>query len=100
MAAAVAAAFLPPALVLALLVSKGTVSPVWGFSGIFVGAVLGAWSIVSLARFWAGRAERIGQVAAALQSQSPPPHIIPDERDAMALAERRLLDPAHKATDE
>src|SRR5205814_426592 len=41
-----------------------------------------------------------GQVATALQSQSPPPHIIPDERDAMAVAERHLLDAADKAIDE
>ena len=42
----------------------------------------------------AGRAERLDAMAGALARRELPSHLLPDERDAMSRAERRLLDAA------
>ena len=101
MAAAVAAGFFPPALVLLILAAtEQTVSVAWVVAALVAGAVFAGWSTLAVARVWTSRAERIETVAASLEKRQPPPHLIPDERDAMGRAERRLLDAADGVVDE
>ena len=100
MAAAVAAGFIPPALVLIILAATEAVSIAWVVAALVLGAVAAGWSTLAVARVWASRAERIETVAASLEKHEPPPHLIPDERDAMGRAERRLLDAADAVADE
>ncbi len=100
MAAAVAAGFVPPALVLVILAATETVSLPWVVAALVLGAVAAGWSTLAVARVWTRRAERIEAVAASLEKHEPPPHLIPDERDAMGRAERRLLDASDGVVDE
>ncbi len=100
MAAAVAAGFIPPALVLIILVFTEAVSVAWVAAALVVGAVAAGWAALTVARVWASRAERIEIVAGSLEEGHPPPHLIPDERDAMGRAERRLLAAADNIIEE
>lgn len=100
MAAAVAAGFLPPALALGAIAATGYVSTLWAMVAIAIGAVLGGGCAWLVANSWSGRAERMMAVAAALAAHRPPPHLIPDETDAMGLAERRVLEAADNAIAE
>jgi two-component system phosphate regulon sensor histidine kinase PhoR len=100
MAAAVAAGFIPPALVLIILAVTEPVSISWVVAALVAGGVAAGWSTLAVVRVWASRAERIEAVAASLEKHEPPPHLIPDERDAMGRAERRLLDAADAVADE
>lgn len=100
MAAAVAAGFVPPALALGVIAATGYVSILWAIAAIASGAIAGATCAYLIVASWSSRAERMMALASALASQRQPPHLIPDETDAMGLAERRLLEAADKAVAE
>jgi two-component system phosphate regulon sensor histidine kinase PhoR len=95
MAAAVAAGFLPPAAALVITMATGLHSTGWAVVAILAGAVAGGLSAWAIANSIIGRAERIEALAAALKAHRPPAHVIPDDGDVMARAERNLL----QATD-
>ncbi len=95
MTAAVAAGFLPPALALAIMMATGMFSPGWALISIGIGATAGGLAAWGISNSIIGRAERIEALAAALLAHRAPIHVIPDDGDAMAHAERSLL----QATD-
>jgi two-component system phosphate regulon sensor histidine kinase PhoR len=86
--------------VLVILAATEAVSIAWVLTALILGAAVAGWSALAVARVWASRAERIETVAASLEKRQPPPHLIPDERDAMGRAERRLLGAADGVVDE
>jgi two-component system, OmpR family, phosphate regulon sensor histidine kinase PhoR len=85
---------LPAAIALVALAIARAVSPVWVVLVIALGAIAGGYTGLGLARAWKRRAERLDAVAEALERREPPSHLVPDERDAMTIVERRLLDAA------
>ena len=95
MAAAVAAGFLPPALALVIMTATGMFSPGWAWVSIMLGAMAGGLSAWAISNSIVRRAGRIEALAAALKAHRQPLHVIPDDGDAMANAERSLL----QATD-
>ncbi len=95
MAAAVAAGFLPPVLALVIMLATGVFAPVWAVVSIVIGASAGGLATWGISNSIIGRAERIEALAAALRAHRQPIHVIPDDGDAMAHAERSLL----QATD-
>jgi two-component system phosphate regulon sensor histidine kinase PhoR len=95
MAAAVAAGFLPPALALVITIETGVIEPGWALLSIAVGALAGGLAAWGISNSIIGRAERIEALAAALKAHRQPIHVIPQDGDAMAHAERILL----QATD-
>jgi PAS domain-containing protein len=59
-----------------------------------VGAIAGSIAAAAFNRTLTRRAERLDAMAEALSRRQLPSHLLPDERDAMNRAERRLLDTA------
>ena len=97
---AVVAGLFPEVLLLAVLAAMGTVS-IWlviavSTTGLAVGAVAAA----AVVDDWRRRAERIDAVAEALEARQAPPHLMRQNRDAMARAEHRLLDAADSIVSE
>ncbi len=99
-AAAVVAGFAPPALALAIAAATGALPPRWAAVAITAGAVAGGWAVLSSAHSWAARTERLVGLAAALEAHRAPAHLMPDERGAMGMAERRLLAAADRVVAE
>ncbi len=89
--AAVAASFLPAAIVMAVLARSGAVSPVWALAAIALGAVAGLAFAFSALRVLSRRVERFEAIAAALESRRPPAHRLNGDRDPMSRVEQRLL---------
>ena len=94
LAAIVALSLAPAAALLAILGFDGAVAPVWIALALAAGAAAGALAAAALSRMLSRRAERFDAIAGALGRREPPSHLLPDERDAMNRAERRLLDAA------
>lgn len=100
MGAAVAAGLVPPALALCIMAATGRTSLLWAIAAIAAGALAGGWSAAVVVSSWSGRAERIAELASALSSHRQPPHLLPDESDAMGRAERKLLEAADRTVAE
>ena len=94
LAAAIILSLLPAALALAILAAAGAVSVLWVVLVIGLGLAAGGFSARAIARTWRTRAERLDAIAEALERRKPPSHLVSDARDAMNLAERRLLEVA------
>ncbi len=99
-AAAVLLGLAPAAALLIVLGAEGAVSPWWIALAIAAGFSIGIVFAVALGLGWTRRAERLNSVAKALEERRMPPHVLPDDRDAMGRAEQRLLDAADKVVDE
>lgn len=89
-----AAGFIPPALALAAMAATARVSLPWAIIALAVGAAAGGLAAAALAGSISGPAERIEAIAAALTAHRQPSHVLPDERDAIGSAERRLIQAA------
>ena len=100
LAAAILLSLLPAALALAMLAAAGAVSAVWVVVVIGLGLGAGGFAARGIARKWRTRAERLDAIAEALERRKPPSHLMSDERDAMNLAERRLLEVADTVATE
>jgi two-component system, OmpR family, phosphate regulon sensor histidine kinase PhoR len=98
--AAVAAGFIPPALALAVMIATGAVWPRLAMAAIVAGAIAGGVSARAIASSIDGRAERIEALGAALRAHRAPPHVIPEDHDAMGRAERSLLQTADAVLSE
>lgn len=94
LAAIVALSLAPAATVLAILGFERQVAPAWIALAIAAGAAAGTVAAAALNRRLTRRAERLDAMADALVRRELPSHLLPDERDAMNRAERRLLDAA------
>jgi len=90
----------PETVLLATLVRAGAVSAWLVVAVAAAGLAVACAVVASLGTAWRQRAERINAVAAALEARRPPTHVVPEDRDAMTRAERRLLDAADAVTDE
>jgi len=88
------AALAPAAALLVVLGVTGAVPPLLAAGVIAAGLMLGISWAIAIGRAIESRAERLDAVAAALQSRLPPPHLLPEDMDAMDRAEHRLLDAA------
>jgi two-component system, OmpR family, phosphate regulon sensor histidine kinase PhoR len=98
--AAVAAGFVPPALVLVIFAATDAISRPWAIFGAGLGVAAGVWSALALSRSWAGRAERIAELAGALEGHEAPSHLLSDEGGAADRAERRLVEAVDEAIAE
>jgi two-component system, OmpR family, phosphate regulon sensor histidine kinase PhoR len=94
MAAAVAAGFIPPALALIAITASGSQSLSGAIAALAAGLVAGGLSAFAVARTVSRRAERIEALATALRAHRQPAHVLPDDRDVMGAAERKLLQAA------
>jgi two-component system, OmpR family, phosphate regulon sensor histidine kinase PhoR len=94
LATVVVASEAPAAVGLAALCIKGRVAPGWAGLAIGGGLVAGLAVAAGFNRMLNSRAERLEAMADALDHRQLPSHLLPDERDAMSRAERRLLDAA------
>jgi len=92
--AATLIALFPAAAALAILAWRDAIAPQWAILIIATGILLGLFSGFGIARAWRQRAERLEAVAAALIGRKTPSHLLPDDRDAISLAERHLLEAA------
>ena len=84
----------PAAVGLVALSIAGKLAPGWAALAIAAGLGAGAIAAAALNRMLTSRAERLEAMADALAHRQLPSHLLPDERDAMSRAERRLLDTA------
>ena len=98
--AAIAAGLAPAAIFLIVLAASGAASVFWTVAVIVIGIAAGAVPAAAIARSLSRRAERLEAVASALRDRRPPPHLIRNEHDRMALAERHLLDAADAIVDD
>jgi two-component system phosphate regulon sensor histidine kinase PhoR len=73
------------------MTTTGVFSPRLAFAAIVLGAIAGGLSAWGVARAISLRAERIEALARALRERRQPPHVQPDDSDAMGLAERDLV---------
>ena len=97
---AVAAGLFPEVLLLVVVAARGAVS-IWlvvAVSG--AGFMIGAIAAAAVVGDWYRRAERIDAVAEALEARQAPPHLMRQNRDALARAEHRLLDAADSVVSE
>ena len=99
-AAATLIGLFPAAVALAVLAWRGHIAPLWAVVVIMAGVTLGLLSGFGIARAWRQRAERLEAVATALMRRKLPSHLLPDDRDAISLAERHLLDAADAVVGE
>ena len=90
----------PAALALMFLGWRGIISPWFAVLVIVTGVLLGLLSGFGIARVWQQRAERLEAVAAALMSRKLPSHLLPDDRDAISVAERHLIEAADAVAGE
>ena len=98
--AAVIAGLAPEVGLLAVLAATGHVSP-WLVAAVTVaGLAAGLIAAAGVASEWQRRGERIDEVAEALEARQTPPHLMRENRDAIARAERRLLDAADAIVSE
>jgi two-component system phosphate regulon sensor histidine kinase PhoR len=98
--AATLIALLPAAVALTIFAWRGAIAPLSAVAVIVTGTLLGLFSGFSIARAWRYRAERLEAVAAALMGRKMPSHLLPDDRDAISLAERHLLEAADAVVKE
>jgi len=91
---ALIAALAPVAALLVVLGATGSVAPVLAAGAIALSLVVGIGWAIYIGRTIEARAERLDAVAATLRSRLPPPHLLPENMDAMDRAEHRLLDAA------
>jgi two-component system phosphate regulon sensor histidine kinase PhoR len=82
------------------MVSTGAVWPRLATVAIVAGAIAGGLAARAIANSIDARAERIETLAAALREHRAPPHVIPEDRDAMGRAERSLLQTADTVLSE
>jgi two-component system phosphate regulon sensor histidine kinase PhoR len=94
LATVVIASEAPAAVGLIALTIKGKLAPEWTGFAIAGGVVAGTIAAAALNRILSDRAERLEAMADALDHRQLPSHLLPDERDAMSRAERRLLNTA------
>jgi len=88
------AGVLPAAVLLVVLASLGTVSFIWVAIAIALGIAVSFIWLAAAARELRAHAERVEAVASALEHRNLPPHLVPNDGDALGRAERRLLDAA------
>jgi len=100
MAAAVAAAVVPAAVLLVVLASFHQVSFIWVVTALALGAGASVIWLVAAARDLRAHAERVEAVASALEHRNPPPHLVREADDPLGRAERKLLDAADSVTGE
>ncbi|MGD0289085.1 MAG: ATP-binding protein [Candidatus Binataceae bacterium] len=84
----------PAAVALVILGIERDIAPGWIALAIVASVGAGAIAAAALNRTLKRRAERLDAMAGALARRELPSHLLPDERDAMSRAERRLLDAA------
>ena len=84
----------PAAVALVILGIERDIAPGWIALAIVASVGAGAIAAATLNRTLMRRAERLDAMAGALARRELPSHLLPDERDAMSRAERRLLDAA------
>ena len=97
---AVVAGLVPEVLLLAVLAATGAVS-IWLVIAVSTtGFAVGAIAASVIVGDWHRRAERIDAVAEALEARQAPPHLMRQNRDAVARAEHRLLDAADSIVSE
>jgi two-component system phosphate regulon sensor histidine kinase PhoR len=94
LATIVVASQAPATIGLIALSINGKLAPAWVGLTIAGGLLCGAIAAAALNHMMTARAERLEAIAAALEHHQLPSHLLPDERDAMNRAERRLLDAA------
>src|SRR5690348_8938488 len=94
MGAAVAAGFIPPTLALIAISASGTQSLRGAILAILAGIGAGGFAAFIVARTVTRRAERLEAMATALRAHRQPAHVLPDDRDVMGAAERKLLQAA------
>jgi len=94
LATIVVASQAPAAIGLVALSINGKLGAAWAGLTIAAGLVCGTMAAAALNRLMTHRAERLEAMAAALEHRQLPSHLLPDERDAMNRAERRLLQAA------
>jgi two-component system, OmpR family, phosphate regulon sensor histidine kinase PhoR len=94
LATAVVASELPTAVALVALSVKGKLAPGWAGLAIAAGLGFGLIAATAFNNILTRRAERLEAMGDALARRQLPSHLLPDERDAMSRAERRLLDAA------
>jgi len=85
---------------LAVLAAGGSVSPWLVVAVTAAGLAAGVLAGSGVAVDWRRHAERIDAIAEALEARQPPPHLLPQSRDAIARAEQRLLDAADSVVSE
>jgi two-component system phosphate regulon sensor histidine kinase PhoR len=90
----VVASELPTAVGLVALSVKGKLAPGWAGLAIAAGLGFGLIAAAAFNNMLTRRAERLEAMGDALARRQLPSHLLPDERDAMSRAERRLLDAA------
>jgi PAS domain S-box-containing protein len=94
LATIVVASELPTAVGLVALSVKGKLAPGWAGLAIAAGLGFGLIAAAVFNNVLTRRAERLEAMGDALARRQLPSHLLPDERDAMSRAERRLLDAA------
>ena len=94
LATIVVASELPTAVGLVALTVKGKLAPGWAGLAIAAGLGFGLIAAAAFNNMLTRRAERLEAMGDALARRQLPSHLLPDERDAMSRAERRLLDAA------
>ena len=94
LATIVVASELPTAVGLVALSVKGKLAPGWAGLAIAAGLGFGLIAAAAFNNVLTRRAERLEAMGDALARRQLPSHLLPDERDAMSRAERRLLDAA------
>ena len=94
LATIVVASQAPATIALIALSFENRLPAAWAALIIAGGLVCGTVAAAALNRLMTHRAERLDAMAAALEHRQLPSHLLPDERDAMNRAERRLLDAA------
>jgi two-component system phosphate regulon sensor histidine kinase PhoR len=92
--AAIVMSVIPPAVALFVLAANGAINPEWAALAVAIGLGSGSLLGAGLIEAWRQRAERLEAMAQALERRQPPSHLIPDERDLMSRAERRMLEAA------
>jgi len=100
LAAAVVLTLLPPALALVALGFTGAISFVWVVLAIVAGLAAGAICLNPVAGAWTRHAERLAAMADAMGRHEPPSHLLPDGRDPLGRAERRLLEAADTVAEQ
>jgi len=94
LATVVVASQAPATIGLIALSINGKIAPAWAGLTIAGGLVCGTIAAAALNHMMTARAERLEAMASALEHRQLPSHLLPDERDAMNRAERRLLEAA------
>lgn len=97
LATIVVASQAPAAIGLVALSIDGKLEPAWVGLTIAAGLLCGTIAAAALNRMMTHRADRLEALAVALEHRRLPSHLLPDERDAMNRAERRLLEAADRA---